>query len=253
MRALLTALLMALALPLHADQIVNAGGTTVYNPPASTDITTAWMLKRWATTRPAVTKTSAQVAAYGVTGTAWGCGAAVASLASVNALTGSTASNTGCTFFTGDATESTTGASPAGSFYGALSQTVGTRVWWVLADNLANLGARSVVSGSTTSNFVGLGYESSVSANWQCCAGNGASYTCSDTGIAADTSFHAFRVVYPLGGAVQCSVDGAAVTQGSTNPTQSMAAFFTRALVLTSTDNVTSRSMLWASATLETF
>jgi len=102
-----------------------------------------------------------------------------------------------------------------------------TRMWVAIGATTGSactfLNATPGVTTSTSSacKFAGISYDSAVSANYQCCAGNGTNYNCVNTGVAADTNYHTFSVYIPAGHAspsISCSIDGTQYAGPSTVP-----------------------------------
>lgn len=62
------------------------------------------------------------------------------------------------------------------------------RLWFALTD--ATIEAVTHATGPTAStvDFVGLGFDTSISANWRVCSGDGTNYSCADTGVSVAVS-----------------------------------------------------------------
>lgn len=62
------------------------------------------------------------------------------------------------------------------------------RLWFGLAES--DLTAVTHATGPTVlgNDFIGLGFDTSISANWRVCSGDNSNYTCADTGLAVSVS-----------------------------------------------------------------
>lgn len=94
------------------------------------------------------------------------------------------------------------------------------RIWVGLAES--SLAALPVTgSGSSTIDFVAVGYQSS--GNWYCCSGNGASYSCDDTGVAVLASTQ-YTITLDWTSATQlaCTINGADTPKTTTLSTNTV-------------------------------
>lgn len=85
------------------------------------------------------------------------------------------------------------------------------RIWAGLASaSLATLPVRAGGSGTTGSalSFVAIGFEATINAGWECCAGNGASYGCTDLAglTVATTTEYRLTLDLSVSGTLVCTV-----------------------------------------------
>lgn len=88
------------------------------------------------------------------------------------------------------------------------------RVWVGLTE--AALGAVAVAAGptSSTTDFIALGFDTAVNANWMCCSGDGTNYSCSSTGVAVATSTeYELTLNWRAAGTLTCTVNGTSVSK----------------------------------------
>jgi hypothetical protein len=91
------------------------------------------------------------------------------------------------------------------------------RQWHGLVEStIAALPVRSSGAGAAASaiDFVAIGFDTAVSANWHCCAGDGTNYSCSDVGtsVAANTDY-TVSLDWKTAGTLICNVNGTSVSK----------------------------------------
>lgn len=64
------------------------------------------------------------------------------------------------------------------------SATTSRRYWFAVASASLSATSATIASAANTNVHVGIAYDSAVSANWLCCAGNGTNKSCVDSGLA---------------------------------------------------------------------
>jgi hypothetical protein len=140
-------------------------------------------------------------------------GAAAATYGAMVLDTGLTSGN--WTGIAEPATNSTaTGYLPSFIARVGLGGTTHTRVWFGFSSSATYLNSVAGVTTNTalaTTLLAAISYDSAVSAHWQCCAGNGANYGCTDTGVTADVNLHTMSVAMASQTSspnINCSIDG---------------------------------------------
>jgi hypothetical protein len=103
-----------------------------------------------------------------------------------------------------------------GGFGVLLGQTANCRSWLGFSDGATSGDTSTFAADTPNKNVVGFRY-SAGSANWQCVTSTDSSHvTTTDSGIAADTSYHLFDITYDLT-SVRFYIDGALVATHTTN------------------------------------
>lgn len=175
------------------------------------------------------------------------------------ATLGVTGSSTG--LIEGAVNDTSLSYDPVFTSQAGVSQLANTRFWLGVGGALTAVTFFSTLPGVTTptayvtAKFAAISYDSAVSANWQCCAGDGANYSCTGTGVAVTTGLHTLSVYVPQGQAsptVRCAIDNTVYTTATTTPNSSTFYAATPYITMTTLAN-SAATLLYGWNTLESY
>jgi hypothetical protein len=88
------------------------------------------------------------------------------------------------------------------------------RLWFGLTEQSLTLVTHAAGPTASLADFIGLGFDSSIGGNWRVCSGDGANYTCVDTGVAILQSFeYTLTLDWSVAGTLTWKINGTSGTK----------------------------------------